>query len=219
MPTPWLPFAAPAVTSGQPSNGRSSLPLPFRPGKPCSGPGWSRRSLLLAACALASGVAAGGAGAPDPAGKVAHALRLRDVNPRSRTYGQEVRLADLYGDRGLALQFVASWCVPCREELPGAQELYANDGAPIALVAADEGPAETANILVLAERAGLTMPLLYVPPDRLAEIERHYTYQILPSTYLIGPTGRIEDLVEGAMSKDDLSAAIGRLGARGARSK
>jgi thiol-disulfide isomerase/thioredoxin len=161
--------------------------------------------------ALAAGLIFAGEGSPDPAGRAARSFTLRDINPRSATHGQEVALADLWTKRGLALEFAASWCVPCREELPHLEQLFAKDGLPIALVAADEGPAETANILILAERVGLTMPLLYVPPERLPEVERHYTYQILPSTYLIDRSGRIEELVEGPMAKDELAAALAKL--------
>jgi thiol-disulfide isomerase/thioredoxin len=171
------------------------------------------RSLLLPwALAFAAGVVVAGEGAPPPEGKAAHPFALRDINPRSPTHGQDVTLAQLHRERGVALQFAASWCVPCREELPHLQELYAKEGLPIALVAADEGPAETANILILAERASLTMPVLYVPPEMLEEIERHYTYQILPSTYLVGKSGRIEAFHEGAVSMAELRAGIARLG-------
>ena len=127
----------------------------------------------------------------------------------SPTHGKALTLSDLYSERGLVLQFVASWCAPCREELPHLQELHAAERAPIVLVAADEY-GHTEGILIVSERAGLTTPLLFVPQEAAAALEQHYDHEILPTTYLIGEDGAILERHEGAWSKSRLVAAIER---------
>jgi len=137
----------------------------------------------------------------------AYDFTFEDINPASTTHGERLELSKFYTDRGLVLQFVASWCKPCRDELPELQELHAEGDTPILLVAADEY-GYTEGILLVAERSGLTAPLLFVPKERTAELERYYDHEILPSTYLIDRQGAIVQVHEGAWSKERLLAAV-----------
>jgi thiol-disulfide isomerase/thioredoxin len=139
----------------------------------------------------------------------AHNFTFEDINPASPTHGEQVQLSDLYRDSGLVLQFVASWCGPCRKELPDLQELH-EEGQPILLVAADEY-GHTEGILIVAERTGLTTPLLFVPEEEAKVLEEHYDHEILPATYFIAANGLVLGRHEGAMSKSRLSAAIKRI--------
>ena len=140
---------------------------------------------------------------------LAQDFTFKDINPASPTHGDALTLSELYADGGVVLQFVASWCGPCREELPHLQELYAADRAPIVLVAADEY-GFTEGILIVAERARLTTPLLFVPKEQAAALGQHYDHELLPTTYLIGEQGVILERHEGAWSKSRLVAAIER---------
>ena len=136
-------------------------------------------------------------------------FRFEDINPRSESYGRELALHELYGERGVVLQFVASWCGPCREELPHLQELYESGRAPIVMVAADEhGFPES--ILIVARRHELTAPILYVPLDQAERLARFYDYQVLPATYLIDRRGLIRQVHQGAWPAERLDAAIER---------
>jgi thiol-disulfide isomerase/thioredoxin len=152
-------------------------------------------------------VAGSGPGASTEQARRAFDFTFEDINPASTTHGQQLELSDLYTDRGLVLQFVASWCKPCRDELPELQQLHAAGNTPILLVAADEY-GYTEGILIVAERSGLTAPLLFVPKERTAEMERYYDHEILPSTYLIDREGAIVEVHEGAWSKERLLAAV-----------
>lgn len=142
-------------------------------------------------------------------GRPAPGFAFADVNPASPSHGRELALGELVGDRGLVLQFVASWCEPCRDELPGLQRLHESGQTPIVLVAADEY-GRTENLLIVAERSRLTTPILFVPEERAEEMERLYDHEILPATYLIDREGRIREIHEGAWSAARLAAAIDR---------
>jgi cytochrome c-type biogenesis protein len=160
------------------------------------------------ACALALTLGMGSESAPRQHG-AARDFGFEDINPRSESYGQRLVLRELYAERGLVLQFVASWCEPCRRELPHLEELYASGRAPVVLVAADEhGYRES--ILIVAERRSLTAPILYVPVDETEPLGQFYDYEILPATYLIDRHGLIRQVHEGAWSKPLLAAAIER---------
>jgi thiol-disulfide isomerase/thioredoxin len=167
-----------------------------------------RANGLVAACAVTAVWIGLGAGAPAAPAPAAHDFVLEDINPASATHGRKLALSELYAERGLILQFVASWCQPCREELPDLQALHAA-GRPVVLVAADEY-GFTEGILIVAERSGLTTPLLFAGTDRTAEIEAHYAHEILPATYLIDRAGTIVEVHEGAWSREQLLAAVER---------
>ena len=145
---------------------------------------------------------------PSAPARTAHDFTLADINPASPTHGRQLVLSELYAERGLVLQFVASWCPPCRDELPDVQALHAA-GHPVALVAADEY-GFTEGILIVAQRAGLTTPLLFAGTERAAELELHYGHETLPTTYLIDRQGSILEIHEGAWSREKLSAAVER---------
>lgn len=136
-------------------------------------------------------------------------LVFDDVNPRSATYGKKLVLGELYAERGVVLRFIASWCDVCRGELPELQQMYADRHAPIVLMAADEyGPPDS--LLVVAERNALTAPILFVPEERVAELERSFAYEILPATYLIDRKGTIRLAHEGAMPPARLAREMER---------
>lgn len=130
-------------------------------------------------------------------------LVFEDINPRSTTHGRRLALSDLYAERGIVLQFTASWCKFCREEMPRLQEFYATSKAPMLFVAADEG-AYRENILTVAERAGLTAPLLFVPADEAKKVGEHYSYEVIPATYFIGADGRVHEFHQGELRAEEL---------------
>ena len=103
------------------------------------------------------------------------------------------------------LQFVASWCGPCREELPHLEELHVSGRAPVVLVAADEN-GYPESILIVAERRELSAPILYVPVAQAEKLAKFYDYEILPATYLIDRAGRIRTSHQGAWSAHSDSA-------------
>ena len=161
-------------------------------------PAWLLLLLLILSCACVPG-GAGGPAAVD--------LELPDINPASPTYGKDVRLSGLWKERGLVVNFMASWCMPCREELPALQAIHASGDASIVVVAADEGVG-TEDLLTLVRASRLTMPVLYAGGGRAEEVARAYTYESIPATYLIDAEGRIRQLLTGARPEEAFRDAI-----------
>lgn len=145
----------------------------------------------------------------DAAGPRAPDFKLVDVNPRSRTHGQALSLRELYAPRGVVLEFIASWCASCRKQLPELESLRSSGRAPIVFMAADEEGGKD-SLLIIAERAKVKAPILFVPSKDRAEFESHWTYEILPATYVIDRQGTIRKVFQGVVSQNALLREIDR---------
>lgn len=115
--------------------------------------------------------------------------------------GKTVSLKN-YKSKVVLLNFWASWCAPCREEMPALEKLwsdYKGRGLVIIAIAADRRP-ETARRLI--EKLGLTFPALFDPEGTVRTL---YEVAALPTTYLIGKDGKINGRALGAVQWDDVS--------------
>jgi thiol-disulfide isomerase/thioredoxin len=124
---------------------------------------------------------------PWPAGKPAPALALQDLD------GKAWSLAGLKG-RAVVINFWATWCEPCRAELPSLEALAARhgrDGLVVLTVNYQESVAAIERFLAIAP---LSLPVLL---DRDGQAARAWTPRIFPSTVLVGRTGRPSLLVVG----------------------
>lgn len=106
----------------------------------------------LLAAVLASALVQG-----EPAERATAApFSVRDLN------GQRIRLADLRG-KVVVLAFWATWCTPCRQELPHLDALErarAKDGLTVLAVATD-GPDTAAQVAALARRERWSMRVVH----------------------------------------------------------
>lgn len=130
--------------------------------------------VLLAAAAL-SACAPGGASnsAPD------FSLAARD--------GRTVRLSGQKG-RVVLINFWATWCDSCKEELPLLQQLQRAQGGDrfeLLAVSVDDDPAKA--VPPFAAKRGLDFPILYGDRKTMEE----YAVRELPTSYLIAPDGSI----------------------------
>ena len=151
-------------------------------------------SLLLAlcGCGLGSGSAAQGEKArpapspgPTPARKRMPAFALKD------TAGRQVSLTDFRG-KVLLVDFWATWCAPCKTEMPGYERLYRtykDRGFAVVGIAADSDPKLIAEF---GKMLGVTYPLL-VNGMNVAR----YGVQGLPTTILVDRNGIIRKQVIG----------------------
>lgn len=101
--------------------------------------------------------------------------------------GRVHRLAN-YRGKVVLVNFWASWCGPCREELPSMERLRRSlRGEPFEVLAVDVGERAQA-VRHFAERAQLGAVLLL---DRDGGAARAWGARALPSSFVVGPDGRI----------------------------
>ena len=120
--------------------------------------------------------------------------------------GKKVSLADFKG-RAVVVNFWATYCGPCKLEMPWFQDLgakYQSKGLVILGLDQDDGMA-TDEVAAASRRVGVSYPIL-MPDDKVAKNYQLSDY--LPETYYIGRNGKIVDQTIGAHSKDELEADI-----------
>lgn len=103
-------------------------------------------------------------------------------------------LSDYHG-KVVLLNFWATWCSPCREEMPAMQqawERYRTEGFEVVAVAADRRGRK--NVAPFIEEHGYEYPILLDPGG---EVRNRYEVVGLPMSYLIGRDGKISGRVIG----------------------
>lgn len=107
--------------------------------------------------------------------------------------GRPLRLGEQRGHVVL-VNFWASWCGPCRLELPQLNRLherYAGAGLVLLGINVDEDPARAAQA---AQRLGIRFPVLL---DRDKAVVRRYDLGSMPATVLLDRDGRVRALHRG----------------------
>jgi peroxiredoxin len=123
--------------------------------------------------------------------------------------GARHRLAD-YRGKVVLVNFWATWCVPCREEMPSIERLRTSlDARRFAVLAINLAEPES-RIQKFLDAVPLGFPVLL---DRDAKIARAWQAKLLPATYIVGPDGaiRYRHLGELDWSKPEIRAQIARL--------
>jgi peroxiredoxin len=110
--------------------------------------------------------------------------------------GDELALADLHG-QPVVLNFWASWCGPCRAEMPELQRLHDRLGeAGVVVLGVNQGESpETAAAFLQA--LGLSFP---VALDQRTGVSQQYLVNSLPTTFFIDRDGVIRSTFIGPMS-------------------
>jgi peroxiredoxin len=155
---------------------------------------------LVCACALAIGVlcSAGGLSIPSPldslptgavsVGDLAPDFTLKDLD------GQSVTLSDLRGDHVVLIDFWATWCGPCKQEMPHLQELYEQyEDRGFVVLAVDVR--ESVNLVrPFVSSEGYTFPVLL---DSTGNVTRQYGVRGIPAIFIVDTRGVIRKAREG----------------------
>ena len=156
--------------------------------------------LLLFAAVVAAGVGLGAVGARSTTpGPLAPALSLPTLS------GNPVSLASLRG-RVVVVNFWATWCPPCRAELPALADFARGEGAAgDVLLSVNQTSTETSEeaVRAFAKKYGIVTDVLL---DSTGAVARAWEVQAYPSTFVVDPKGRVSAKRTGAVDLAWLAA-------------
>jgi thiol-disulfide isomerase/thioredoxin len=119
--------------------------------------------------------------------------------------GKNMRLSDFRG-KAVLLNFWATWCSPCKIEMPWFVELqqkYGADGLQIVGVAMDDSSKE--DIAKFAKEMGVNYPVLL---GKEAVGDEYGGVPALPESFFIGRDGKIVDRIIGLKGKGEIEDSI-----------
>lgn len=119
--------------------------------------------------------------------------------------GRKVKLSDFRG-KAVLLNFWATWCPPCKVEMPWFEDLqkqYAQDGLVVLGVAMDD--TAPATIAKFASDLGVNYEVL-LGTDKVSD--DYGDVQYLPTTFYIGRDGTIVDKMTGLLDRKDIENAV-----------
>ncbi len=133
------------------------------------------------------------------AGKAAPAFELKDLE------GKTVKLSDFKG-KVVLLNFWATWCPPCREEIPdlvALQNEYKDKGLVVLGVSLDQnGPAQVKSFV---SRMKINYPVV-IGDEKMAM--SYGSIQAIPTTFYIDRAGKIAGMHEGGADKEMFEQAV-----------
>jgi len=130
-------------------------------------------------------------------GEPAPNFQLRDMN------GRNVSLSDLRG-KVVLLNFWATWCGPCRVEMPAMERLYrAYDRKDFEILAVSTDAQGTAVTRPFQQENKLTFPILH---DSDFRVGLSYGARTLPMTFMVDRQGIVRQHIFGARDWEALEA-------------
>ena len=125
---------------------------------------------------------------PWPAGRALPPLAATDLN------GKAWDLSALRG-RAVLINFWATWCAPCKEEMPTLQTLADLEGDGLVVLAVNVRE-PLPRVARYVQQAGLSFTVL---PDPHGDITRAWGMTVFPTTVLVDTQGRPQRVVSGAV--------------------
>ncbi|MBW8349567.1 redoxin domain-containing protein [Bacillus sp. IITD106] len=119
--------------------------------------------------------------------------------------GEKVRLSDFNGKK-VILNFWATWCPPCRAEMPHMENFYKKNAEKmnveiiaVNLTAEERGGNGPEKVKKFIEEYGITF---HVPLDETGEVADKYRIIPIPTSYLIGTNGVVQKKILGPMDEE-----------------
>ena len=133
-------------------------------------------------------------------GKQAPAASMRSID------GQMIDLGRIFGKKPVYIKFWATWCVPCRQQMPAFEKMYESLGDKIQFVALDIGLSDDLDsIKTFKEKYSLKMPI--VMDD--GSLAKAFNLRVTPQHVLIGRDAKFAYF--GHADNEDLANAIKRV--------
>jgi peroxiredoxin len=146
--------------------------------------------LTLAACSEPAKTTGGDSAGPPAVGQVAPDFTLSDQA------GKPVSLADLRG-KVVIVNFWATWCPPCRAEMPSMETLHrelADEGLVLLAINIEKDGRKTVPAFLAGKPH--SFPILF---DDREEVQKRYGVYKFPESFVVRKDGTIDDKVIGAI--------------------
>ncbi|WP_227995007.1 redoxin domain-containing protein [Oceanobacillus sp. CFH 90083] len=114
--------------------------------------------------------------------------------------GNAVQLSDFQGER-VMINFWATWCPPCRQEMPDMERFYQEHDPVILSVNLTDGELNIKQVERFIQELELTFPVLL---DKEGEVSNLYRIQPIPMTYMVDADGIIQFKSFGALSYEQM---------------
>ena len=127
-------------------------------------------------------------------------LKVLNTEVTEQTYvnlNDYAKPLDEGGKKATFLTFFATYCEPCKRELPylvQLQKAYAAEGFQVMMITIDKDAAEVAKAKAMAKELGADFPLLN---DRFGIVARRYGVESLPMSFLIDQAGMVKMTNDG----------------------
>ncbi|WP_019414281.1 peroxiredoxin [Paenisporosarcina sp. TG20] len=124
--------------------------------------------------------------------------------------GEVVKLSDYKGKK-VILNFWATWCPPCKDEMPHLEKYYKKnkDSANVEIIAVNMTTQDRPEMVrKFVDAYGLTFPILF---DNKGEVMDAYQILTLPMTYIINTDGTIGHQIRGPVEENLLKELVSNL--------
>ncbi|WP_240335333.1 peroxiredoxin family protein [Paraliobacillus sediminis] len=135
----------------------------------------------------------------DQVQQTSEGLEIGDAAPNFRlktSTGGNIELTAYRGQR-VVLNFWATWCPPCRVEMPDMEKLYSEKNVQVLAVNLTQSEAKIEDVTDFVTANKLTFPILL---DEQLEVATKYEVRPIPITYMIDSNGIIQHKSLGALS-------------------
>lgn len=119
--------------------------------------------------------------------------------------GETVKLSDLKGKK-VMLNFWATWCPPCKAEMPDMEKFHQEVGDKVVILAVNIDP--QLDVQAFVDEYKITFP---IPLDTEDAVNGMYDVISIPTTYFIDSKGIIQHKFVGSMKLDDMKENVDKL--------
>jgi thiol-disulfide isomerase/thioredoxin len=117
--------------------------------------------------------------------------------------GEVIDLGSLYGKKAVYLKFWATWCVPCRQQMPHFEHAYETAGPDLAVIGIDVGFNDSIEaVRAYRKKLGITMPIVFDD----GSLDAAFHLRVTPTHVVIGRDGRIQYV--GHLADKELDDAL-----------